>query len=55
MRAQKLCGIVLLVLTVIIILSAKVGTTPGTRDITGVLITLPLGIWMLVAKERVFS
>lgn len=53
MRWQKVWGAVLIILCIGVIGLARQGTTPDERDITPVLFFAPLGVSMIVTKERV--
>lgn len=51
LRKQRRMGAVLVVISVVILVLASMGTTPEEQDATAVLFLLPLGIWMLCTKE----
>lgn len=47
---QRLLGITLILISFAVIALAWTGTTPEESDVTVILITLPLGIYSMVAK-----
>ena len=47
---QRLLGIPLILISFAVIALAWTGTTPEESDVTVILITLPLGIYSMVAK-----
>ena len=53
MTKQRLMGFALVVISAFILLLASTGETPEDRDATAVLLTLPLGIYMMVTKQYV--
>lgn len=53
MRKQRLMGLAMLGITVLILLIARSGRTPEDRDATAVLLTGPLGLYMLLSKTYV--
>lgn len=55
MRKQRFMGLIMLALSAAIIAIALTGTTPEDTDITAVLITLPLGVYMLLTKDYVLN
>lgn len=50
MTKQRLMGLALVVISVFMLLLASTGETMEDRDATAVLLTLPLGIYMMVTK-----
>ena len=50
MRKQRCMGVALLVVSAVIWLLASTGETVEERDGTALLITFPLGIYLLVSK-----
>ena len=48
---QKLMGLGIIAISVVLICIASTGTTVEERDVTAVLLTLPLGLLMLFSKE----
>ena len=50
---QKLLGIILLLISVAIFVVAASGTTLETKDGTPLVITVPLGIYLLLTHETV--
>lgn len=48
---QRLMGVVLLFISAIVILIASGGQTIEDRDATVVLFTIPVGLYMLLAKD----
>ena len=53
MREQRLIGAALVIMSGILIALACSGTTPEDRDVTAVLLTLPLGLYMIFADSYV--
>lgn len=53
MIKQRLMGLALVVISVLMLLLASTGETLEDRDVTAVLITLPLGVFMMVTKQYV--
>lgn len=53
MFLQKMAGFVLLIVSAIIIFMGFQGVTPEDSDVTPVLITIPLGVFLLRTKECV--
>lgn len=53
MTKQRLMGLVLVLLSVFTLLLVSTRETPEDRDATAVLITLPLGVYMMVTKQYV--
>ena len=49
---QKLLGLALVIISVFCIVMAGYGVTPEEKDLTVVLLILPLGIGMLFSKEQ---
>lgn len=54
MRKQRLIGALLVIISGIVIVIAFLGTSPEDRDVTFVLFTLPLGLYMIFTKEYIF-
>lgn len=50
---QKLMGIGLLLICIIVLWLCSTGTTPEDQDATAVVLLAPLGLWMLFTKEIV--
>lgn len=55
MREQRLIGAALVIMSGILIALACSGATPEDRDVTAVLLTLPLGLYMIFADSYVPS
>lgn len=53
LRKQKFIGAMILVITTFIIAIACAGTTMETKDATAVLLTLPLGLYLMFTKHIV--
>lgn len=53
MTKQRLMGLTLVVISVLMLLLASTGETPEDRDATAVLLTFPLGVYMMVTKQYV--
>lgn len=51
MTKQRLMGLALVVISVLMLLLASTGETLEDRDATAVLLTLPLGVYMMVTKQ----
>jgi len=51
MTKQRLMGLTLVVISVLMLLLASTGETLEDRDATAVLLTLPLGVYMMVTKQ----
>lgn len=51
MLKQKLMGIGLILLSILVIYICSKGVTVQDRDATGVVLTLPLGIYLLFTRE----
>lgn len=49
---QKLLGLALIIISVFCIVMASYGVTPEDKDLTVVLLILPLGIGMLFSKKQ---
>jgi uncharacterized integral membrane protein len=52
MQQQHAIGIALVLISILIVILAAQGVTPGDRDATVVLFTLPLGLYMIFTKSR---
>lgn len=50
---QKLMGIGLLLICLVVLWLHSIGTTPEDQDATAVVLLAPLGLWMLFTKEIV--
>lgn len=50
---QKLIGVVMLLITAVIIWLASTGISVEDRDATAILVTLPLGVYLLLTKRIV--
>lgn len=48
---QKILGVLMLVLSLVIWRLCSLGTTPADQDGTILLLTVPMGIWMLFSKK----
>ena len=53
MRKQRLMGVALVVISWFILLLALTGTTIADQDATAVLLTLPLGLYMIFSEEYI--
>lgn len=53
MRKQRLMGLALVVISGMLLALASTGTTPEEQDATAVLLTLPLGLYMIFTKTYV--
>lgn len=53
MTKQRLMGLTLVVISVLMLLLASTGETLEERDATAVFLTLPLGVYMMVTKQYV--
>ena len=51
LKQQRWIGLVMLIISAIIFALAVTGTTTESHDATAMLITLPLGIWLICTKE----
>ena len=51
MTKQRLMGLTLVVISVLMLLLASTGETLEDRDATAGLLTLPLGVYMMVTKQ----
>lgn len=52
---QRLLGLLMVVLSVGMVLLASLGETPEERDATVVVITLPMGLYVMITKDNVFD
>jgi predicted branched-subunit amino acid permease len=50
-RTQKLYGLAMILISIFIVILASQGTTIEERDCTAVLLTAPMGLWMLFSKS----
>lgn len=50
---QRLVGIGLLLICLVVLWLCSTGTTPEDQDATAVVLLAPLGLWMLFTKEIV--
>lgn len=53
MTKQRLMGLALVVISVLMLRLASTGETLEDRDATAVLLTLPLGVYMMVTKQYI--
>lgn len=53
MTKQRLMGLALVVISVLMLLFASTGKTLEERDASAVLLTLPLGVFIMVTKQYV--
>ena len=53
MRKQRLIGALLVIVSGIVVAVASGGVTPEDRDATIVLLTLPMGLYLLFTNEYV--
>ena len=53
MRKQRLMGALMVLISAAILALASTGETVEDRDATAVLLTLPLGIYMMVTKQYI--
>lgn len=53
MRKQRLMGIALVLISALILILAAIGETPDEQDATIVLLTLPLGLYMIFTKDYI--
>jgi len=53
LRKQRCLGVVLVVVSVALMLLVSTGSTPQDRDATAILVTLPLGIYMIFAPHYI--
>lgn len=52
---QKLIGVLMLLITAVIVWLACSGKTPEDKDATAILLTLPLGIFLLFSRRVVIG
>ena len=52
---QRLAGAGLLALSVLLLILVSGGTTPDDRDGTAALLLIPLGIYLMTTRRRVFG
>lgn len=55
LKKQKLMGIILLIISVAIVLMALNGNTIQERDVTPLLIFVPMALYMIFSKNVVIS
>ena len=55
MRKQRFIGLMLIALSVVLMVLVSAGSTPEERDATAVLLTLPLGIYMIFTQNYILS
>ena len=55
MRTQRLCGLLLLLVSFFIVVLTAYGSSPADRDGTVILLTVPLGLYMLITNKIVIS
>lgn len=53
MRKQRIMGLVLIGISWVVLIIAATGTTPEEQDATAVLLTLPLGLYMMFTDNYV--
>lgn len=53
MRKQRVMGLALVVISGLLLALASTGTTPEEQDATAVLLTLPLGLYMIFTKTYI--
>lgn len=53
MRRQRLMGLALVAISVLIVLLASSGTTPEDQDATAAVLIAPLGLYMIFTKNYV--
>lgn len=53
MLKQRLCGLILLIISILVIAVAVTGKTPADRDCTALLFLVPGGLYLFTTKERV--
>lgn len=53
MRKQRYIGLALIALSAALILLVSAGSTPEERDATAVLLTLPLGVYMIFTPHYI--
>lgn len=51
LKQQRWIGVAMLIISAIIFAVACTGTTTENHDATAMLLTLPLGIWLICTKE----
>jgi len=51
LQQQRLLGVVMLIISIIIFAVACSGTTTESRDATAMLLTLPFGVYLIYTKE----
>lgn len=51
---QRMCGLGLLLLAVVLVLVAMTGTTAEDRDAGAVMLCVPAGIYLLTTKTHIF-
>lgn len=55
MREQRLMGLVMVILSGVLLAWAFAGRTPEERDVTAVLLTLPMGLYMVYSDTFVLN
>lgn len=55
MRKQRVLGACMILLSLGMLALAATGTTPEEQDVTAVLLTLPLGIWMVCTRDYILN
>jgi len=50
MKKQRIIGVLFVIISILLVLLASQGTTVEERDVTAVLFTLPLGIYLIFTK-----
>lgn len=54
LHTQRVWGVIMILFAVALFGIALTGTTAETRDAGGVIICLPIGIYLLLTKKQVF-
>lgn len=53
MKDQRIVGVALILICIITVILATQGTTVEEKDVTAVLLLLPLGLYALFGKKRI--
>lgn len=53
MKQQRILGVILVLLCILIVLIAAQGTTPEEQDVTAVVFLLPLGLYAMFGKKKI--
>ena len=48
---QRICGVLLLLVSLVIILVAVFSECPEDKDVTAVLVFIPMGFWLLMSRK----